>query len=123
MFLFRYPFIQTASVFFLVFFLSTLRSAFNTVTFTFNHLADAFIQSDLQMRRTIEEIRPSREQQLKGQFTHTYPPLVSNLYEFLSSVEHKRRCFETKQLTVAIDFHSMEKKNNNTMEANSYQSF
>ncbi len=32
-------------------------------TFTFNHLADAFIQSDVQMRRTIEAIRPSREQQ------------------------------------------------------------
>ncbi len=31
-------------------------------TFTFNHLADAFIQSDLQMRRIIEAIRPSREQ-------------------------------------------------------------
>ncbi len=30
---------------------------------TFNHLADAFIQSDVQMRRTIEAIRPSREQQ------------------------------------------------------------
>ncbi len=26
---------------------------------TFNHLADAFIQSDVQMRRTIEAIRPS----------------------------------------------------------------
>ncbi len=34
-----------------------------TFTFTFNHLADAFIQSDVQMRRTIEAIRPSREQQ------------------------------------------------------------
>ncbi len=32
------------------------------ITFTFNHLADAFIQSDVQMRR-IEAIRPSREQQ------------------------------------------------------------
>ncbi len=36
-----------------------------TFTFTFNHLADAFIQSDVQMRRTIEAIRPSREQQYK----------------------------------------------------------
>ncbi len=27
------------------------------ITFTFNHLADAFIQSDIQMRRTIEAIR------------------------------------------------------------------
>ncbi len=34
-----------------------------TFTFTFNHLADAFIQNDVQMRRTIEAIRPSREQQ------------------------------------------------------------
>ncbi len=30
---------------------------------TFNHLADAFIQSDVQIRRIIEAIRPSREQQ------------------------------------------------------------
>ncbi len=33
-----------------------------TFTFIFNNLADAFIQSDLQMR-IIEAIRPMREQQ------------------------------------------------------------
>ncbi len=38
-------------------------------TFTFNHLADAFIQSDVQMRRTIEAIRPSREQQYRSAMT------------------------------------------------------
>ncbi len=38
-------------------------------TFTFNHLADAFIQSDVQMRRTIEAIRPSREQQYTSALT------------------------------------------------------
>ncbi len=38
-------------------------------TFTFNHLADAFIQSDVQMRRTIEAIRPSREQQYTSAMT------------------------------------------------------
>ncbi len=32
-------------------------------SFTFNNLADAIIQSDVQMRRIIEAIRPSREQQ------------------------------------------------------------
>ncbi len=36
---------------------------------TFNHLADAFIQSDVQMRRTIEAIRPSREQQYTSVMT------------------------------------------------------
>ncbi len=40
-----------------------------TFTFTFNHLADAFIQSDVQMRRTIEAIRPSREQQYTSAMT------------------------------------------------------
>ncbi len=40
-----------------------------TFTFTFNHLADAFIQSDVQMRRTIEAIRPSREQQYTSVMT------------------------------------------------------
>ncbi len=40
-----------------------------TFTFTFNHLADAFIQSDIQMRRTIEAIRPSREQQYTSAMT------------------------------------------------------
>ncbi len=30
--------------------------------FTFNHLADAFTQSDVLMRRIIEAVRPSREQ-------------------------------------------------------------
>ncbi len=40
-----------------------------TFTFTFNHLADAFIQSDVQMRRTIEAIRPSREQQYTSALT------------------------------------------------------
>ncbi len=39
------------------------------LTFTFNHLADAFIQSDVQMRRTIEAIRPSREQQYTSALT------------------------------------------------------
>ncbi len=39
------------------------------ITFTFNHLADAFIQSDVQMRRTIEAIRPSREQQYTSAMT------------------------------------------------------
>ncbi len=39
------------------------------ITFTFNHLADAFIQSDVQMRRTIEAIRPSREQQYTSALT------------------------------------------------------
>ncbi len=38
-------------------------------TFTFNHLADAYIQSDVQMRRTIEAIRPSREQQYTSALT------------------------------------------------------
>ncbi len=41
----------------------------HTFTFTFNHLADAFIQSDVQMRRTIEAIRPSREQQYTSAMT------------------------------------------------------
>jgi len=27
--------------------------------FTFDHLADAFIQSDLQIRRTVEAIKPN----------------------------------------------------------------
>ncbi len=45
------------------------RSKVNTFTFTFNHLADAFIQSDVQMRRTIEAIRPSREQQYTSAMT------------------------------------------------------
>ncbi len=40
-----------------------------TLTFTFNHLADAFIQSDVQMRRTIDAIRPSREQQYTSAMT------------------------------------------------------
>ncbi len=40
-----------------------------TFTFTFNHLADAFIQSNVQMRRTIEAIRPSREQQYTSAMT------------------------------------------------------
>ncbi len=35
----------------------------------FNHLADAFIQSDVQMRRAIEAIRPSREQQYTSAMT------------------------------------------------------
>ncbi len=41
----------------------------HTFTFTFNHLADAFIQSDVQMRRTIEAIRQSREQQYASAMT------------------------------------------------------
>ncbi len=40
-----------------------------TFTFTFNHLADASIQSDVQLRRTIEAIRPSREQQYTSVMT------------------------------------------------------
>ncbi len=46
-----------------------VRVCVNTFTFTFNHLADAFIQSDVQMRRTIEAIRPSREQQYTSALT------------------------------------------------------
>ncbi len=34
----------------------TVIEVHKTFTFTFNHLADAFIQSDVQMRRTIEAI-------------------------------------------------------------------
>ncbi len=45
------------------------RTAHLNFTFTFNHLADAFIQSDVQMRRTIEAIRPSREQQYTSAMT------------------------------------------------------
>ncbi len=41
-------------------------------TFTFNHLADAFIQSDVQMRRTIEAIRPWREQQYTSAMTSLF---------------------------------------------------
>ncbi len=40
-----------------------MNECWTTFTFTFNHLADAFIQSDVQMKRTIEAIRPSKEQQ------------------------------------------------------------
>ncbi len=40
-----------------------------TFTFTLNHLADTFIQSDVQMRRTIEAVRPSREQQYTSAMT------------------------------------------------------
>ncbi len=40
------------------------------VTFTCSHLADAFIQSDLQMRRTIEAIRATREQQYTSAVTN-----------------------------------------------------
>ncbi len=36
---------------------------------TFNHLADAFIQSNVRMRRIIEEIRASREQQYTSVMT------------------------------------------------------
>ncbi len=45
------------------------RKCIDVCTFTFNHLADAFIQSDVQMRRTIEAIRPSREQQYTSAMT------------------------------------------------------
>ncbi len=38
------------------------------ITFAFNHLADAFIQRDLQMRRTIEA-RTTREQQYTSAIT------------------------------------------------------
>ncbi len=48
---------------------SILLFIYITFTFTFNHLADAFIQSDVQMRRTIEAIRPSREQQYTSAMT------------------------------------------------------
>ncbi len=44
-------------------------SCINDIYITFNHLADAFIQSDVQMRRTIEAIRPSREQQYTSAMT------------------------------------------------------
>ncbi len=37
--------------------------------FSFNHFADAFIQSDVQRRRIIEEIRPLREQQYTSVMT------------------------------------------------------
>ncbi len=37
-------------------------------TFTFSHLADAFIQSDLQMR-TLEAIKPTKEQQRASAMT------------------------------------------------------
>ncbi len=44
----------------------------------------------------------------------THPQVSLNLYEFLSSVEHKRKVFLrmllTKHLTVATDLHSIEKK-------------
>ncbi len=46
-----------------------IRDGYIYITFTFNHLADAFIQSDVQMRRTIEAIRPSREQQYTSAMT------------------------------------------------------
>ncbi len=49
--------------------LQILQNTSSTFTFTFNHLADAFIQSDVQMRRTIEAIRPSREQQYTSAMT------------------------------------------------------
>ncbi len=43
----------------------------------------------------------------------THPQVSLNLYEFLSSVEHKRKVFLrmllTKHLTVATDLHSIEK--------------
>ncbi len=38
-------------------------------TYTFNHLADAFIQSDEQMRRITEAIRREREQQYTSVMT------------------------------------------------------
>ncbi len=41
-------------------------------TFTFNHLADTFIQSDLQMRRAIEAISPTREQLHVARFFYYY---------------------------------------------------
>ncbi len=48
---------------------SPVKKLYSTFTFTFNHLADAFIQSDVQMRRTIEAIRQSREQQYASAMT------------------------------------------------------
>jgi len=42
-------------------------------------------------------------------FSFTYPQVVPNLYEFLSSVEHKiiylYELWKTRQLMVATDFH------------------
>ncbi len=57
--------------------------------------------------------------QVASSFTHCQ--VVPNLYEFLSSVDTKEdisESFVIKQLTVTIDFHSMEK---NTMQVNGYQ--
>ncbi len=51
----------------------------------------------------------------------THPHVVLNLYEFLSCAEEKKifwRMLVSKQLTVAIDFHSIEK---NDMEVSGYQ--
>jgi len=51
----------------------------------------------------------------------THPQVVLNLYEFLSSAEHKRRIWVTEQLMDRIDFHSMEGEKKNTMEVNGDQ--
>ncbi len=57
-----------------------------TFTFTFNHLAEAFIQSDVQMRRTIEAIRPSREQQY-----------IEHIWETTSFIDSRHKRFQTIQ--------------------------
>ncbi len=49
--------------------ISRIVSYYIYIYITFNHLADAFIQSDVQMRRTIEAIRQSREQQYASAMT------------------------------------------------------
>jgi len=45
---------------------------------------------------------------MKIMSSFTHPQVVLNLYEFLSSAEHKRRTWVTEQLMDRIDFHSME---------------
>ncbi len=46
----------------------------------------------------------------------THPRVVTNLYEFICSAEHKGRYFEESLYGGTIDFHSRRKKN--TMEVN-----
>jgi len=57
---------------------------------------------------------------MKIMSSFTHPQVVLNLYEFLSSAEHKRRTWVTEQLMDRIDFHSMEGEKN-TMEVNGDQ--
>jgi len=44
--------------------------------FTFNHIADTFIHSDVQMRRITEAFRPSREQQNTSAMASLYTSTV-----------------------------------------------